>query len=81
MLNFSNLKKKTNFGTHPRYTQCLIFHNIMICKDMNCINPRFQMISCIGLELVKTYIKLFLGKGGDALGISKHFVNAHLGLD
>ena len=29
---------------------------------MNCINPRFQMISCIGLEMVKTYFKLFLGK-------------------
>ena len=49
-------------GTHPRYTQCLIFHIIMICKDMNCMNPRFQMISCIGLEMVKTYFKLFSGK-------------------
>ena len=29
---------------------------------MNCINPRFQIISCIGLEMVKTYFKLFLGK-------------------
>ena len=30
--------------------------------DMNCINQRFQLISCIGLEMVKTYFKLFLEK-------------------
>ena len=29
---------------------------------MNCINPRLQMISCISLEMVKKYFKLFLGK-------------------
>ena len=29
---------------------------------MNCINPRMQKISCIGLEMVKTYFKLFYGK-------------------
>ena len=45
MLNFIN-----SGGKHP--------HNIMKCWDMNCINPRAQMISCIGKEMVNTYFKL-----------------------
>ena len=47
---------------HPRYSLWPILHNIMKYKDLNCINPRFQMISCIGIEMVKIYFKLFLGK-------------------
>ena len=59
-ISCSLFAKNTQFrlyGAHPRYTLCPIFHN-----NMNCINPRFQMISCIGLKIVKTYFKLFLGK-------------------
>ena len=58
MLTFTNLQKTPNFRhtvTHHRYTLYPIFHNIMICHDMNCINPRFQMISCIGLEMAKLF--------------------------
>ena len=59
---FAKNTKFWAYGTHPGYTLCPFFHNIMKYKDMNCINPRFQMILCIRLEMVKTYFKLFLGK-------------------
>ena len=64
-LNFINLPKTPNFGctVHTLNTPYVrFFHNIMKCKDMNCINSRFQMILCIGLEMVKAYFKLFFGK-------------------